>query len=154
MKLFFIIFLLAPLLSVCQTKQVKLKVVQVMPYCGGAKPSKNIQDKNVAAPYACKKLVFVSDQQKVDSLATNAKGELSIKLPYGDYKFFEPWKYYRKIPEGMAEDNLQMDCLEKEWGSEDLRIIVTKKGTQIQNNLKFPKCPHQFPCLINKHLPR
>lgn len=150
-----IIALMIPCFAFSQSKKVKLKLVQVMPYCGGARPTEEMKKAaEVPVAYANKKLISVSDKQRVDTMLTDAKGYLITKLPYGVYTIYEPWKYYKSIPKGMQENNLQMDCLKEEWLKEDLKITITKKSTQVINNLKYPKCAHQFPCLINKHLPR
>ncbi len=144
-----------PCFAFSQLKKVKVKLTQVIPYCGGARPTEEIK-KATETPiaYANKKLICVSDKQKVDTLITDVNGCLKTKVSYGIYKLYEPWKYYKTLPVGMRENNLNMDCLKEEWLKEDLKITVTKKETQIVNNLKYPKCAHQFPCLINKHLPR
>lgn len=125
-----------------------------MPYCGGARPNKDLQntpDKAIA--YANKKLIFISDKQKIDTLTTDKNGYLKLSLPYGTYFMYEPWKYYMKIPKGMQESNLNMECLKEEWAKEDLKITISKKTITVVDNLKLPKCPYQFPCLIKKHLP-
>ncbi len=154
---FLIIFCL---LSVCfsltaQSKRVKLKLVQYIPYCGGARPTPEIlKASQEEVPYSNKKLIFISSKGKVDTVFTDANGIVNKKLPCGTYKFFEPWKFYKKIPYGIPENNIQMDCLKEEWTKEDLKITVSKKSTLIENNLKYPACPYKFPCLITKHLPR
>jgi hypothetical protein len=154
MKLFLLV-LIVPCFAFSQTKKVKLKLVQVMPYCGGAKPTEEMKKASeLPVAYANKKLIYISDKQKVDTLLTDAKGVLSTKLSYGVYAIFEPWKYYKALPKGMQESNLQMDCLKEEWLKEDLKITVTKKAAQVVNHLKYPKCAQLFPCLINKHLTR
>ena len=154
MKLF-LLALMVPCFAFSQTRKVKLKLVQVMPYCGGAKPTEEMKKASeLPVAYANKKLIYISDKQKVDTILTDVKGYINAKLPYGTYSMYEPWKYYKTIPKGMQESNLQMDCLKEEWLKEDLKITVTKKAAQVVNHLKYPKCAHQFPCLINKHLPR
>jgi hypothetical protein len=46
-----------------------------------------------------------------------------------------------------------MDCLKEEWAKEDLKITISKKTVSVANNLLYPKCAYQFPCLIKKYLP-
>ncbi|MBC7696001.1 MAG: hypothetical protein H7141_11215 [Burkholderiales bacterium] len=138
-----------------QSKKIKVTLVQYIPYCGGAKPTAEIiksAEKPVA--YANKKLIYISDKQKTDTIITDKSGNIVKTLPYGTYKFFTPWKFYKTVPPGTKENNLQMDCLKEEWVKEDLKITVSKKITVDVNNLKYPACLHKFPCLINKHLPR
>lgn len=156
MKLSIIFLLLIFGLTInAQSKKVKLKLVQYIPYCGGAKPTPEIiklTEKPVA--YANKKLICISDKEKTDTITTDKSGNIIKTLPYGTYKFFVPWKFYKTIPPAAQENNLQMDCLKEEWTKEDLKITVSKKTTLIVNNLKYPVCPYKFPCLINKHSPR
>lgn len=156
MKISFVCLLLAFSFSLfSQSKKTQIKLVQYLPYCGGAKPNKDLQntpDKSVA--YANKKLIIVSDKQKIDTFLTDKNGYLKMNLPFGTYLAFEPWKYYMKIPKGMSESNLNMDCLKEEWAKEDLKITISKKTTTVVDNLKLPKCSYQFPCLIDKHLPQ
>jgi hypothetical protein len=138
-----------------QTKKVKIKLVQYIPYCGGAKPTPEIvksTEKPVA--YANKKLICISDKEKTDTIITDKSGNLNKALPYGIYKLYEPWKFYKTIPPNTKENDLQMDCLKEEWAKADLTITVSKRSTLVENNLKYPICPHKFPCIINKHLPR
>ena len=137
-----------------QTKKVCVKIEQFIPYCGGARPTHEIEAKlKIATPYANKKLIYVSENNKVDTITTDKNGCLKTKLPQGKYNFFEPWKYYKQIPNGETESNIKMDCIAAEWAKADLIIIVAKKNT-IVNNLIYPACAYRFPCLINKHLPQ
>ena len=153
MKLIFI-FLMLHVALFSQTKKAKIKLLQYFPYCGGARPNKELkQTPNKATVYSNKKLIFISDQQKIDTLTTDKNGYLNLNLSYGTYFAFEPWKYYKKIPPGMQESNIEMVCLNEEWVKEDLKIVISKKTITVANNLLLPKCPYQFPCLIKKHLP-
>jgi hypothetical protein len=137
-----------------QTKKVCVKIEQFIPYCGGARPTPEMEAKlKIATPYANKKLIYVSENNKVDTITTDKNGCLKTKLPQGKYNFFEPWKYYKQIPNGETESNIKMDCIAAEWAKADLIIIVAKKNT-IVNNLIYPACAYRFPCLINKHLPQ
>lgn len=154
MKIIFIYFLLFSMSLFSQSRKTKLKIVQYMPYCGGARPNKDLQntpDKAIA--YANRKMIFISDKQKIDTLITDKNGYLKLNLPYGTYFMYEPWKYYMKIPQGMQESNLNMDCLKEEWAKEDLKITISKKTITVVDNLKLPKCPYRFPCLIKTYLP-
>jgi hypothetical protein len=156
MKNIFLILSIASFLSsFSQKKTVKLKMTQYIPYCGGAKPSPEITTKlNAPVPYANKTLIYVSDKNKIDSVKTNAKGVLNLKLSYGSYKFFEPWKYYRQIPYGEKESNINMECLALEWEIADMKITVGKKIVYDEYKLLYPICSYRFPCLINKHFPQ
>ena len=155
MKIFFIYLLLLFSSSLfSQSKKTKIKIIQYIPYCGGAKPNKDLKntpERGIA--YANKKLIYISDKQKIDTLTTDKNGYLKLNLPYGTYFIYEPWKYYMKIPQGMQENNINMDCLKVEWAKEDLKITISKKTMTVVDNLKLPKCPYQFSCLIKKYLP-
>jgi hypothetical protein len=94
------------------------------------------------------------NKNKIDSVKTNAKGVLNVKLSFGTYKFFEPWKYYRQIPYGEKESNINMECLALEWEISDMKITVGKKIVYDEYKLLYPICSYRFPCLINKHFPQ
>lgn len=156
MKLLVICLLLAGNFSLfAQSKKVRIKLEQYIPYCGGARPTPEIlKSAETPVPYANKKLIIISPKGKIDTVITDSSGNICKRLPYGTYKFFVPWKFYKMIPPNTPENNLQMDCLKEEWTKEDLKIIVSKKATTVENNLEYPMCPYKFPCLINKHSPR
>lgn len=153
-KLFVGLLLMMSISLFSQSKKMKIKIVQYIPYCGGAKPNKDLQNTpNKGMAYVNKKLIYVSDKQKIDTLTTDKNGYLKLNLPNGTYFIYEPWKYYMKIPLGMQETNLNKECLKEEWAKEDLKITISKKTMTVVDNLKLPKCQYQFPCLIKKHLP-
>ena len=130
-------------------------MVQFMPYCGGVRPTPEMEAKlKIAVPYANKKLIYVSDKNKTDSIITDSKGVLKLKLPYGVYNFYETWKYYQQIPFGEKEKNIKMECLVLEWAKSDMQITVGKTVVYNEYKLLYPICPYRFPCLINKHLPQ
>ena len=153
-KISICLFLLFSFSLFAQTRKSKIKLVQYLPYCGGAKPNKDLKNTpNKSVTYANKKLIFISDKQIIDTIITDKNGYLRYNLSYGTYYFYEPWKYYKQIPKGMQVDNINMDCLKEEWAKEDLKMTVSKKTVRVVNNLLYPKCAYQFPCLIKKYLP-
>lgn len=153
-KIIVIISILSFTSGFSQTKKVCVKIAQFIPYCGGARPSPEMEAKlKIATPYANKKLIYVSENNKIDTITTDKNGYLKTKLAQGKYNFFEPWKYYKQIPNGEPESNIKMDCLAIEWAKPDLVITVAKTNTVV-NNLIYPACPYRFPCLISKHLPQ
>mgnify|MGYP000054726144 CR=1 FL=1 len=156
MKLFYVCFiLLISFSSFSQAKKVKIKLIQYLPYCGGARPNQEANNTpNKSVVYANKKLIVLTDQNIIDTVTTDKSGYIKVTWAYGTYKLFEPWKYYQKIPSGQDVKNINMDCLKEEWKKEDLKIVVSKKTTTVANNIILIKCPYQFPCLINKHLPQ
>lgn len=156
MKFVYVCFLLLfSLFSFSQAKKVKIKLVQYLPYCGGAKQNKDLKNTaNKSVVYANKKLIVLTDKNIIDTVTTDKSGYIKVTWAYGTYKLFEPWKHYKKTPSGQAPNNINMDCLKEEWEKEDLKIVVSKKTTTIANNIMLLKCPYQFPCLIKKYLPQ
>ncbi len=156
MKLFLLqLFTIISFFAFSQSKKVNIKLVQYMPYCGGAKPNHDLKNSsNNAVAYANKKLIVISSHYVIDTIITDKNGFLKKLWKYDTYKLYEPWKYYNKIPYNQEAENLNLDCLKEEWEKEDLKITVSKKNITIVDNIKLPKCPQQFPCIINKHLPQ
>lgn len=152
MKLLYVnLLLLIGLTTFSQTKKVRIKMVQYLPYCDKAtttKDHKKTPDKPVL--YANKKLIVISGDH-VDTITTDKAGYLKASWPYGTYLVFEPWKYYKQIPKGFSELQLDRACLQKEWLKEDLKIVVSKKTTTVANNIILLKCPAEFPCLMTKN---
>lgn len=154
-----LILLLGIFSCTAQKKTVKLEMKQTHPYCGGARPTPEIEEKaRVPHPYADKTLIYVSAKGgKSQTVKTNAEGLLTVKLSPGTYFFYEPWKYYKKTPDGSAIDNYDKACLEEVWKKEDLKITYTKvkldEKLDIQNNIESAKCPWNLDCLVKKHMP-
>lgn len=153
-QLLSILFVLSFVTYFSQTKKVSVKIKQFMPYCGGVAPTAEMEaNLKVPVPYANKKLICVSSKNKIDTITTDANGFIKMKLSNGKYHFFEPWKYFKQLPNGESSNNIKMDCLATEWAKPDIIITVGKKITTI-NNIEYVRCPYQFPCLIQKHLPQ
>lgn len=136
-------------------KKIKLNFLYTIPYCGGARPTPEIEmAAGVLHPYAGKTIVYISDKGKIDSLKTNSKGIISAKLKYGTYKFYESWKYYKQTPNGKAQNLFDMACLKLEWEKEIYKIVLKQKGSEITKQYDLiQKCPHQIECLLNINLP-
>jgi hypothetical protein len=144
--LFIFLFQFSVLFS--QSRKVKVKLLQYVPYCGGSNSTKNLaKTPNKPVVYAKKKLIFISQDQNIDTLGTDKNGYLKLGLPYGTYLVYEPWKFYRTLPIGFSENNIDMDCMKEEWQKEDLLIVISKKTITIANNIILLKCPSEFPCL-------
>jgi hypothetical protein len=153
-KVFFILSILSFTALFSQTKKVKIKLTQTVPYCGGARPTPEMEaQQKIPVAYANKKLICISATHKIDTLTTDVKGYLITNLTIGTYNFFEPWKYYKKNPTDENENNINMDCLSKEWTKPDLIITVSKK-IKLINNIEYKICPYRFPCIIERHLPQ
>jgi hypothetical protein len=144
------LLLLISLTVVSQTKKTRIKLVQYLPYCGGANTTKDFKNTpNKSVVYSNKKLIVISDEH-IDTVITDKSGYLKTTWGYGTYLLFEPWKYYKQIPKGYSEQNLDMNCLKQEWLKEDLKIVVSKKATTVANNIILLKCPNEFVCLTDK----
>lgn len=134
-----------------QVKKVKIKLVQYPSYCDNNTNKQDIKNTpNKSIVYSNKKLIYITDQFIVDTIITDKSGYIKTTWAYGTYKLFEPWKYYKTKPTIQQANNINMECLQYEWLKEDLKIVVSKKTTTVANNIILLKCPHEFPCLINK----
>jgi hypothetical protein len=155
MKNIFLLFLFASTQFAFSQKKINLNLYYTIPYCGGAKPTPEME---MAAQkkhaYAKQTIVYVSEKGIIDSVKTDVKGTISLKLKYGTYKFYESWKYYKKTPDGKAQNLYDMTCLKTEWEKEIYKISISKKRyEEIKNYDLIKKCPHQMECLIEQNLP-
>ena len=127
-------FCLTTLTGCSQKKIITVPITYMQPYCGGARPSKEIEA-NALLPkvYAHKVVIIVSSKGKVDSVKTNELGILSKKLNIGTYKVFETWRYYKKAPQEFLVSDFDKICLKEEWKKEIAEIIITKTETKITN---------------------
>ena len=155
-KILFLILILQSFFSIGQKINVKLEILQLRPYCGGARPPKEMEEQSrIPQPYANQVLIYKSSKGKIDSVKTDDKGFLIVDLKAGTYKFFEAWKYYKKTPDGSAISLFNKECLEGEWKKEDLKITVAAKTNPvIKNNITSVKCPWNQDCLLKKYLPQ
>ncbi|HWY12597.1 MAG TPA: hypothetical protein VN026_14790 [Bacteroidia bacterium] len=153
-KLNFIILLLMPLAQFSQSG-VFLELTQEQKYCGGAKPSPEIL-KQYEKPliYANKKLIIVSAKGKIDSVKTDSKGVLKLKLKPGLYKLYEPWRYHKATPDGTDIKNFDKECLQKVWAKVDILIDTQKKKQHIEVNIDPLFCMHEIPCVTNPQYPQ
>lgn len=152
-KLSFIIFLFIPFVQFSQ-KNVNWELTQDQKYCGGARPTDEILAQyEKPLIYANKKLIIVSSNGKIDSVKTNSKGILKIKLKPGSYKLYEPWRYHKRTPDGTDISNFDKDCLEKTWQKVDISIDTQKKKQVLMIDLDPAFCQHEIPCLKNPHMP-
>jgi hypothetical protein len=141
--------------SCAQKKALSFHVDFVQPYCGGARPTPQMEaDAQKARPFSGKTIIIVSDKGKVDSVRTDAKGNFKKKLDAGTYKFYESWKYYKATPNGDPVSNFDKDCLEKEW-AKAFREVTKGKSTVTEKSegpIVIP-CPWKVPCLLEQFMP-
>jgi hypothetical protein len=136
-------------------KEVKLKVSQYMPYCGGARPPKDVeQAARTAQPYANMTLIYKNAKGKVDSVKTDDTGMATLNLNYGTYTFYEAWRHYKKLPDPSLKNNYDKKCMEKEWNKPLIVIIASEKIDEKLRTIEiYQLCPHQQPCAIKKYFP-
>jgi hypothetical protein len=135
-------------LLLAQKKVFNAKITCIQPYCGGARPTPEMEaDAARTKPYAKQTIVFISTAGKIDSVKTDADGNLNKKLKVGKYKLFESWRYYKLAPHGEDFLHFNKECLAKEWGVHFMEITITKKA--ISKNDEGPIylfCSHTSPC--------
>lgn len=125
------------------------------PYCGGARPSPEMEEEaQKARPYARKKIILVSANGKVNSFKTDAKGALNLKLQPGTYRVYESWRYTHKTPKGLPLTNFDAECLKTEWQKETLVITANAETvtTELKNEIITP-CPWNLPCITESYRP-
>ncbi len=148
-------FCLTTVAVYAQKKIITLPITFMQPYCGGARPSKEIEaDALIPKVYANKVVIIISSTGKVDSVKTNELGILTIKLNIGTYKVVETWRYYKKTPQHFFISDFDKACLKAEWKKEIAEISITKTKTKIvQKNTIIYTCGWQLPCILENKKP-
>jgi hypothetical protein len=138
-----------------QKKSVSIKITFLQPYCGGARPTKEmLAESQKPKPYAKKTIVIVSEEGKIDSARTNNSGILKLKLKAGQYKLFETWRYFNSTPAQLPVKDFDKDCLKPEWQKEIKTVVVTsKKAEVIHKNDIIIACPWNVPCILESAKP-
>lgn len=146
-----ILLFLAVSTACCQKKIQTIKINCLSPYCGGARPSKEmIAESEKPKPYADKKVILVSATGKVDSATTDKDGNIKRKLKPGPYKLYEPWRYYKKNQTGEKLSNYDKECLATEWKKPFMVVIVSKTTlTQKSEGPIMLYCEWDAPCLLD-----
>ncbi len=138
--------------SIAQKKRVNISLEFYQPYCGGARPTKEMEAESFKPkPLVNRMLILVSEKEKIDSLRTDAKGIIRCKLKPGNYKLYETWRYYRVTPNSLPLIRFDKNCLEIEWKREVKSIAVTRNSVKIEhkNNIIIP-CDWKIPCITEK----
>jgi len=138
-----------------QKKTVKLELTYYEPYCGGARPTDEIlAEAQKPKPYAGQKVILLSKTGKTDTLITDIKGKLTLKLKKGEYSIFEAWRYYKKSFNSAPLDQFDQACLKNEWEKATVEITVGRKKTNIKfKNDLMNYCEWAIPCLLESHAP-
>lgn len=154
-NLFFIFFICFSFIGCAQKKKITQTINYYKPYCGGARPTAEMEkDAQTPKPYNNKMVVFVSNTGQVDSIKTNPAGQISIKLKPGIYKFYESWRFYKKTPDYSDSIRFEMDCLKQEWAKEFRVLTVTKKKVSVEEKQTITEfCDYDLPCFIPNFKP-
>ena len=143
------------LLSYSQKVVVSFNVTFTQPYCGGARPSPEMEAE-FAKPkaFALKNIVLVSENGKKFSAKTNAQGVVKISLKPGNYKLYEVWRIRQKTYDGSDLKKFDKDCLLQEWKKEFAILKVDVKGGNYSetNGIQVP-CYYAIPCLLDTYRP-
>lgn len=149
------LFFISSLTSCAQKKLVSKKIEYTEPYCGGARPTPEMEEEaEKPKPYAAKTIIFINESGKIDSAKTDANGVFKKKLSYGKYNVFESWKYYKKTLNGTPIGSFDKNCIESEWKKQFMTINCSKKSVNIES--KEPiilYCDYNTPCILEKHMP-
>jgi hypothetical protein len=150
-----LVFSIVVIGACAQKKTLSQKITCMQPYCGGARPTPEMEaDAQKLKPYAKKTIIIISSTGKVDSVKTDKDGGIKKSLKYGTYKFFEAWKYYKKTPDGTDISIYDKACLELEWKNE-FKIVTVEKA-KISEEEKYQinlKCPWSLPCILEQNIP-
>ncbi len=143
------------LFSCSQKKLVSTQITFMQPYCGGARPTPEMQaDAQKAKPYSNKTIVVVSNKGKVDSAKTTAEGTFKINLKPGTYRLFEAWRYYKKATGGLAVSDFDKECIKTEWKKEMKEVIVSKTEIKVTDKNEIIEiCPWNLPCILESSKP-
>jgi len=149
----FILFLLTGTTASCQKKLQSIKISYLQPYCGGARPTPEMEaEAQKPKPYAHKTVIIVSENGKVDSVKSNEAGIIKKKLIAGKYKLYESWRYYKSTQTGDPLSEFDKSCLEEEWKRYFMEVTVTKsKLTQKSDNPIILNCSWDAPCMLETH---
>jgi hypothetical protein len=132
--------------------KVELEFKYTKPDCS-AKANKNAVVKN-DSPLANQKLYVYKDGQPVDSLKTDDEGKVFVKYYPGVYSLFEPWKHFKKTPDGSPTSDFFADCLAKEWAKPSYKLTVAEGDFRMDyHDVSASRCPNQYVCLKVRHIP-
>lgn len=154
-KFLSISFIFLSTITIAQKKKITCTINYYKPYCGGARPTPEMEkDGQTPKPYSKTTVIFVSQNGHVDSAKTDANGGITLKLKAGTYKFYEAWRFYKKTPDSTDTIRFESPCLKEEWAKEFQVLTLTKKSSNIeQKNTIIEFCDYQIPCFIHNFKP-
>jgi len=139
--------------------QVKFKVElafkYIKPNCAQGKANAKVQEElKKEVPLANQKFYVYKDNKLVDSLKTNDSGKVFVKYYPGTYLLFEPWKHFKKTPDGSSMTDFFKDCLVKEWTKPNYKLTIVEGDFKMEYyEVSASRCPNQYACLKVRHLP-
>ncbi len=130
-------------------------IMQTVSYCGGAAPSRQIQDSSNtphAIPYA--KLFVKSgssnkqDGRIIQTINADQEGNFKISLPAGKYCMLEEWKAGTfKLPSNDNNHKVDSACYRDLYNSCDFEILVAHKNIHQLKIVFHRTCSYNQPCV-------
>lgn len=156
MKYLSIIILSSMLAMSCSSqKKISLTVNYLQPYCGGARPTPEMEaEAQTPKPLANTSLVLIDAKGKAKTVKTDKNGKLTLKLKPGNYELKELWRYKKTTPNGSDINQFETSCLEEEWKSVLQKLTVSKDGIkneELYTIIRF--CDHSIPCVKESFKP-
>ncbi|GIV27804.1 MAG: hypothetical protein KatS3mg027_1618 [Bacteroidia bacterium] len=112
--------------------------------CGGAKS----QDTTSIFLLSNKKWILEHPNKKIDTIYTDDNGTIKLSNKKGQYKLYEPWKFYKQTPSDYPIQFYDKKCLQKAYQNPDFTIIVSsKKRFKLSPQYYLQVCPDKHPCL-------
>ncbi|MEI8137010.1 MAG: hypothetical protein WCH21_06785 [Bacteroidota bacterium] len=142
----------------CQAQRIKLEIEfrYGQPDCSGkCKTDAEIQNSKIDKPLAHQRFYVFQSGHCFDSIKTNDSGLVVIKYPPGRYYLYEPWKHFKRTPDGSPMTDFFSDCIIKEWVKPNYYLTIEMDGEYKMTYLEISasRCSFQYPCLKVRHLP-
>lgn len=155
-KLFIVICFSLSVFCNAQRMKIEIEFRYGKPDCSGKyKTDVAIYNSRVDKPLANQRFYVYQSGTCVDSIVTNDSGFVVINYPPGRYYLYEPWKHFKKTPDGSPTTEFFADCLPKEWIKPNYYLTIEEDGQLKMDYLEISasRCTFQYPCLKVRHLP-
>ncbi len=151
LNLIFCLLLFTSSVAFSQKYPVSLTVNYIEPYCGGARPSPEMEENaRTPKPYSLQTIYLVNNKGKKIKAKTNAEGKLSLKLSDGTYKLYENWRCCKGTPNGGPKKNFNQECLQLEWKKEFAVLEVKDGKSDLKETNGIVKvCEWNTACLLD-----
>jgi hypothetical protein len=138
-----------------QTKRVSISLEYLQPYCGGARPTPEMEaESHTPKPLPNATVILIDSKNKAKKVKSNSKGIINLKLKPGIYNIKEVWRHKKATPNGAEISQFDPNCLNEEWKVELIKITVTKTDVKTEAFYNITKyCEHSIPCLKEVFLP-